>query len=113
LPSTPPEYLAKEGVETVFEAEITGYENQKLPIHLVLVDEDHKGRIELRDKSITITPKRGVDSYSSVTWLPLPARPGRYRVRFEIYEPDMRPGDSPKAQASTPPFRWSPPGPVT
>lgn len=106
-----PEQLAEPGVLTGLQVEIKGYRGESLPLRWFLLDQGTHEIVDQQSRRHAFEPDRDVARFSWPVWVALPAEPGTFRVVFEIYSPDAKPGrtgHAPLHTVETEPFSTAP-----
>ena len=101
------EKLQQPGVIAAVQLMIKGYRGQRLPLRWYVLDEGTHDIVDEQSKRYTFEPDRNVTPLTWPFWVALPETPGPFKIVFEIYPPNAKPGKPgvvPFAKAETDSF---------
>jgi hypothetical protein len=109
LPQTgyTPEQLQQAGVIAAVQLTIKGYRDKSLPLRWYALDLGTHDIVDEQSKRYTFQPDRNVTPLTWPFWVALPKTPGPFKIVFEIYPPNAKPGKPgvvPFAKAETDSF---------
>ena len=86
---------------------IKGYRGQRLPVRWYVLDEGTHDIVDEQSRRYAFEPDRNVTPLTWPFWVALPTTPGPFKIVFEIYPPNAKPGSTgvvPFAKAETESF---------
>jgi hypothetical protein len=86
------EKLQQAGVIADVQMTIKGYRGQRLPLRWYVLDLGTHDIVDEQSKRYAFQPDRNVMPLSWPLWVALPEAPGPFKLVFEIYPPDAKPG---------------------
>ena len=109
LPQTgyTPEQLQESGVIAAVQLTIKGYRGKSLPLRWYVLDEGTHDIVDEQSKRYAFQPDRNMTPLTWPFWVALPKTPGPFKIVFEIYPPNAKPGRTgvvPFAKAETDAF---------
>ena len=102
-----PEQLKETGVIAAVQLTIKGYRGERLPLRWYALDLGTHDIVDEQSKRYTFEPDRNVTPLTWPFWVALPKTPGPFKIVFEIYPPNAKPGKPgvvPFAKAETDSF---------
>jgi hypothetical protein len=102
-----PEQLKQAGVIAAVQLTIKGYRGERLPLRWYALDLRTHDIVDEQSKKYSFQPDRNVTPLTWPFWVALPKTPGPFKIVFEIYPPNAKPGKPgvvPFAKAETDPF---------
>ena len=102
-----PEQLKQPGVIAAVQLTIKGYRGERLPLRWYALDLGTHDIVDEQSKKYSFQPDRNVTPLTWPFWVALPKTPGPFKIVFEIYPPNAKPGKPgvvPFAKAETDPF---------
>jgi hypothetical protein len=99
--------LRQVGVIAAVQLTIKGYRGKRLPLRWYVLDLETHDIVDEQSKKYTFEPDRNVTPLTWPFWVSLPETPGPFKVVFEIYPPNAKPGKPgvvPFAKAETETF---------
>ena len=102
-----PEQLKQPGVIAAVQLTIKGYRGERLPLRWYALDLGTHDIVDEQSKKYTFQPDRNVTPLTWPFWVALPKTPGPFKIVFEIYPPNAKPGKPgvvPFAKAETESF---------
>ena len=101
------EQLQQPGVIAAVQVTIKGYRGQRLPVRWYVLDEGTHDIVDEQSRRYAFEPDRNVTPLTWPFWVALPTTPGPFKIVFEIYPPNAKPGSTgvvPFAKAETESF---------
>ena len=86
------EKLQQAGVIAAVQLTIKGYKDKHLPLRWYVLDVGTHDIVDEQSKKYTFQPDRNVTPLTWPFWVALPTTPGPFRIVFEIYPPNAKPG---------------------
>jgi hypothetical protein len=102
-----PAQLQQPGVIAAVQITIKGYRGERLPLRWYALDLGTHDIVDEQSKKYSFQPDRNVTPLTWPFWVALPKTPGPFKIVFEIYPPNAKPGKPgvvPFAKAETDPF---------
>jgi hypothetical protein len=102
-----PEQLKQPGVIAAVQLTIKGYRGERLPLRWYALDLGTHDIVDEQSKKYSFEPDRNVTPLTWPFWVALPKTRGPFKIVFEIYPPNAKPGKPgvvPFAKAETDPF---------
>ena len=102
-----PKQLQQLGVIAAVQLTIKGYRGKSLPLRWYALDLGTHDIVDEQSKRYMFQPDRNVTPLTWPFWVALPETPGPFKIVFEIYPPDAKPGKPgvvPFAKAETDSF---------
>jgi len=102
-----PEQLKQPGVIAAVQLTIKGYRGERLPLRWYALDLGTHDIVDEQSKKYSFEPDRNVAPLTWPFWVALPKTPGPFKIVFEIYPPNAKPGKPgvvPFAKAETESF---------
>jgi hypothetical protein len=99
--------LQQAGVIAAVQLTIKGYRDKSLPLRWYVLDLKTHDIVDEQSKKYTFQPDRNVTPLTWPFWVALPEAPGPFKIVFEIYPPNAKPGKPgvvPFAKAETESF---------
>jgi hypothetical protein len=99
--------LQQSGVIAAVQLTIKGYRGKRLPLRWYALDLGTHDIVDEQSKRYTFEPDRNVTPLTWPFWVALPESSGPFKIVFEIYPPNAKPGKSgvvPFAKAETDSF---------
>ena len=84
--------LQRVGVIAAVQLTIKGYKGKQLPLRWYVLDLSTHDIVDEQSKKYTFQPDRNVTPFTWPFWVALPRTPGPFKVVFEIYPPNAKPG---------------------
>ena len=101
------EQLQEAGVIAAVQLTIKGYRGERLPLRWYVLDLGTHDIVDEQSKRYTFQPDRNVTPLTWPFWVAVPDSPGPFKIVFEIYPPNAKPGKPgvvPFAKAETDSF---------
>ena len=99
--------LQQPGVIAAVQLTIKGYRGQRLPLRWYALDLGTHDIVDEQSRRYAFEPDRNVTPLTWPFWVALPTTPGPFKIVFEIYPPNAKPGSTgvvPFAKAETDSF---------
>jgi hypothetical protein len=86
------EQLQEAGVIAAVQLTIKGYKGKRLPLRWYALDVGTHDIVDEQSKKYSFKPDRNVSPFTWPFWVAMPTTPGPFKIVFEIYPPNAKPG---------------------